>query len=163
MKIGSLFYRLMPYLLAIVFCLVLGGIASLLQKEALSEWYPFLVKSSLTPPGYVFPIVWGILYVLIGIAFGAVWHAGEKRSMHRCILLTLWSIQCALNFLWSVCFFYGRLPWMGLLVILLLLIVVVFFLFKSLRFSRLAFFCFLPYAIWLALATYLNIYICIYN
>lgn len=59
MKIGSLFYRLMPYLLAIVFCLVLGGIASLLQKEALSEWYPFLVKSSLTPPGYVFPIVWG--------------------------------------------------------------------------------------------------------
>lgn len=159
----SFFYRLTPYVLAVVVCLALGGVASLLQKEALSEWYPLLVKSSLTPPGYVFPIVWGILYVLIGIAFGAVWHAGKKDNAQRRTLLVLWIVQCVLNFLWSVCFFFGRSPWWGLLVIFLLLVAVVCFLFKSVRFSRLAFICFLPYVLWLVLATYLNVYICIYN
>ena len=110
--------------------------------------------------GVVFPVAWSALYVLIGIAFGAVWHvpAGRRRA-----LLGWWGVQCVLNFLWSVCFFYARSPWAGMVVIVALLVAVAVFMLKSRRASRVAFWCFVPYLLWLAFATYLNAYVCLYN
>ena len=88
-----------PYAGPILLCLALGALASWLQQGALETWYPYLRKSPLTPPGYVFPVAWTLLYVLIGLAFGAVWHAGAKGPGTRGRrLLVLWSVQCLLNF-----------------------------------------------------------------
>ena len=153
-----------PYAGPILLCLALGTLASWLQQGALETWYPYLRKSPLTPPGYEFPVAWTLLYVLIGLAFGAVWHAGAKGSgtRGRC-LLVLWSVQCLLNFLWSVCFFFGRMPWTGFGVIVLLLVSVVAFLCLAWRHNRWAFGCFVPYLLWLAFAAYLNLYVCLYN
>ena len=65
------------YLLPILICLLVGAAASFFQKDALIEWYPFLFKPRLTPPDAAFPIVWSILYVLIGISMGRIWDKGE--------------------------------------------------------------------------------------
>ena len=84
--------------------------------------------------------------------------AGRRRA-----LLGWWGVQCVLNFLWSVCFFYARSPWAGMVVIVALLVAVAVFMLKSRRASRVAFWCFVPYLLWLSFATYLNAYVCLYN
>lgn len=159
-EIKILLKQIAPYALPIIGCLFSGWGGALLQQKALLEWYPSLSKSPLTPPSIVFPIAWSILYVLIGIAFGAVWNLGAKRRKY---LLIGWGVQFVLNFLWSVSFFYGRSPRAGMLVILALCISVISFTLKAYRDSRIAFWCFIPYLLWVAFATYLNLYICLYN
>ena len=96
--------RLTRYLWPIALCMSVGFSASLFQREAITEWYPFLNKPVLTPPNGAFPIVWGILYILIGISLGRIWGKGLKVSQRE------WWIQLSLNFCWSIAFFFLREP-----------------------------------------------------
>ena len=57
---------------SIAVCLLIGITASYLQSDSISTWYPLLEKSPLSPPNMVFPIVWSILYVLMGISIGLI-------------------------------------------------------------------------------------------
>lgn len=100
--------RLTRYLWPIALCMSVGFSASLFQREAIAEWYPFLNKPVLTPPNGAFPIVWGILYILIGISLGRIWGKGLKVSQRE------WWIQLALNFCWSIAFFFLREPLWGM-------------------------------------------------
>lgn len=149
--------KLLDYLWPVALCLATGFVASLFQKTALTEWYPTLEKSSLTPPAIVFPIVWSVLYVLMGVALGRIKGKGMKRATG------LWWIQLALNFCWSIVFFYLQNPWWGLVVILLLDGTVIAFLESVRRKDKWAAACFLPYLVWLLLASYLNLYVCLNN
>ena len=76
--------RLTRYLWPIALCMSVGFSASLFQREAIAEWYPFLNKPVLTPPNGAFPIVWGILYILIGISLDTV--GPELLLEHRLLL-----------------------------------------------------------------------------
>ena len=98
-------------ILSATLCLFLGFIAQLFQTEALLEWYPHLIKSTLTPPGIIFPIVWTIIYALMGISVGLLWnrHIPQRKG-----LLYLFIVQFTLNFLWSIMFFYFQNPLLGL-------------------------------------------------
>ena len=79
-----------------------GALAGFLTKDSLANVYPLLEKSSLTPPGWVFPIAWTVLYLLMGIGMALVEaRGGPERSR----ALTLFGIQLALNFGWSLLFF----------------------------------------------------------
>ena len=64
---------LLPILKFVVVALFVGYISMFLQREAMLDWYPQLEKSSLTPPGYVFSLVWGVLYILMGVSAGLLW------------------------------------------------------------------------------------------
>lgn len=147
----------LQYIWPVAICLVTGFSASLFQKTALADWYPTLEKSVLTPPALVFPVVWTILYVLMGIALGRI----QGKDLQRAI--GVWWIQLAFNFSWSIVFFYLTSPWWGLLVILLLDGLVYAFLDSVRKKDRWAAICFLPYFIWLILASYLNLYVCLNN
>ena len=91
------------YFVPIVLTFTIGALGYYLQGEALVEWYPSLVKSSLTPPAIVFVVAWGVLYLLIGVSAGTMHVRGDMSVMR------LWLLQLLLNFLWSVCFFEVRL------------------------------------------------------
>lgn len=147
-------------ILSATLCLFLGFIAQLFQTEALLEWYPHLIKSTLTPPGIIFPIVWTIIYALMGISVGLLWnrHIPQKKG-----LLYLFIVQFTLNFLWSIMFFYFQNPLLGLFNIFLLDIAVISYTSAVYKVSKLSGWLMLPYIIWLALATYLNFYIFINN
>ena len=67
----STFYRIAAYVLPVVLCLALGGLAGWLQRDALTEWYPALLKPAGTPPNLVFPIVWGVIYLLMGTSWAS--------------------------------------------------------------------------------------------
>ena len=96
--------KFLSYLLPVLLCIAMGWIASLLQTSALIEWYPTLNHSPLSPPAYIFPIAWAILYVLMGLSIGSLISRGDMS------LVKLWLFQLLVNFLWSITFFALRSP-----------------------------------------------------
>lgn len=149
------------YLIApVILCFLLGFIAGEAQRVALTEWYPHLVKSPLTPPNLAFPIAWGILYLLMGLSIGLVLNS---ESPQRRSLITLFSLQLLFNFLWSILFFTLQNPLLGFVDILLLDSLVLIYIYKSYQSHRISSILFWPYAGWILFATYLNLYIVLYN
>ena len=108
--------------------------------------------------GSCFSIVWAVLYVMMGLSLSFLM---SRRPASW--LLGLWGAQLALNFLWSLLFFMFRSPLWGLVDILLLDFLVVFYIVKVYATSVVSSWLFVPYALWLLLATYLNAYIFFHN
>lgn len=152
--------RVVPYLLFVLLCLVAGYISSLLQASSLEVWYPMLVKSPFTPPPAVFPVVWTILYLLMGVVAAMVWN---NPSIYSRLLFTLFFSQLLLNIVWSFCFFYMQSPLMGLVVILVLLMLALMYVAACFVVSRLCGWLMMPYMLWLVFAAYLNASIAISN
>ena len=144
----------------VVVCFAMGVFASFLQNDAIIEWYPYLQKSSLTPPSWVFPLAWSILYLLMGISIGLLYGV---RSIYSSILYLIFVMQLVLNFLWSIFFFVFRSPLLGLLDIVMLLIFTFLYIVGAFVVKRLSALLFIPYFLWLLFATYLNFYIFLYN
>lgn len=145
---------------SIILCLVTGYTAGILQAEAITQWYPLLNKPPLTPPNIVFPIAWTILYVLMGISFALV--ILSKIKSKRAVIV-MFVVQLILNWLWSLLFFRMQNPLLGYIDIVVLDGIVLWYTlvtFKQLRTSSILF---MPYLAWLLFATYLNLYIIIYN
>lgn len=149
--------RLLHYLLPIALCFVVGGISMIFQSEAIVEWYPTLDRPSITPPNIVFPIVWSILYIFSGLSIGRLWDKGSRDYVG------LWFLILGLNFLWSPMFFFMESPISGLVVILMLDIAVFSYTVITWSASRFASIIMIPYLAWLALATYINFYIWLFN
>lgn len=137
--------------------MVVGQLGGLLTFGALAEWYPALEKSVLTPPPRVFPLVWTLLYLLMGLAAWLVWRAGGRAP------LVLWLVQLALTLAWSFLFFTLRRPDLALLEILLLVVLVAATALWFRRFSPTAGWLLVPYLAWIAFAVYLNAVVVVLN
>jgi tryptophan-rich sensory protein len=125
-----------------------GGLIGLLVETG--GWYAGLEKPGFNPPGWLFGPVWGILYVLIGIAGWRVWRIGDRSA------LRVWGLQLGLNFAWPLLFFGANLIVPALVVLLALFAAIVWFLRETWGTDRPAAFLFLPYAAWTAYALLLN-------
>lgn len=145
------------YVVPVLLCLIAGLVAGRLQAESVAVWYPLLVKPALTPPDIAFPIAWGIIYLCMGLSLGRVLRYGDKRYV------TLWFLQLAVNFLWSVFFFYLRSPLAGFVDILLLDALVIVYICRVRHRTPSAAWLFAPYVLWILFATYLNGYILVKN
>lgn len=144
----------------IIICFLVGFGGSLFQTESIQTWYPYLNKSPLTPPNTVFPIVWSILYFLMGLSIGLII---ANNSPKKSYYIKLFAVQLILNFTWSIVFFYLQKPSLGLINIVLLDIAVLYYAIKTYRTSKISSILFIPYIIWIYFATYLNLYILLYN
>lgn len=149
--------KFLSYAIPVVITFAIGMLGGYLQGDALIEWYPMLEKSPLTPPAIVFPIAWSILYLLIGISLGTMLVRGDLG------LVKLWLLQLLLNFLWSVCFFALRSPFLGLVVIMALDVTVFAYIVYAAERRVVTALLFVPYMMWLIFATYLNGWIYINN
>ena len=99
--------KVFSILIAIVVCLFVGWLSSLLNVSPIGSWYQMLEKSSFTPPDSVFPIVWSVLYVLIGVSCGLLYnvHDISKRP-----LIVLFAVQLLFNLSWNFFFFTLQSP-----------------------------------------------------
>ena len=152
--------RVIYILVAILICFGIGYTANLFQSEPLETWYPMLIKSELTPPNYVFPVAWSIIYVCSGISIGLVWN---KRETLDSGLAWIFILQLVFNFAWSLLFFYLQDPFSGLIDLILLDLTVLFYVITCYRINKVSAWLFAPYILWLILATYLNTFIVINN
>lgn len=141
--------------------LLAGGLSSLLSGD-IQAVFDALQKPPLTPPGWVFPVVWTVLYLMMGLASYLVLasSAGEEKIRGA---LTVYGLQLFANFFWPILFFRleAFLPAFLLLLLLFALILLTIGRFRAL--SRAAGLLLLPYAVWVAFAGYLNFSICLLN
>ena len=131
-----------------------GALAGWLTRDGTAFYKEFVGKPALAPPAIVFPIVWGILYALMG--FGAARVSLTPPSRERSAGLNLFVVQLTVNFLWSLIFFnlrtYGvALAWIGVLWVLILWMI-----FAFRKTDRLAAWLQVPYLLWVTFAAYLN-------
>lgn len=129
--------------------------------ESNRDWYETLNKSSLTPPSYVFGIVWPVLYVMI-LASGVVF-VSQPKNESLALGITLYMLQWILNLAWSPLFFRYRQITLSLLVILSLVVVVSGTIYMFGTQHSVAAALLVPYLVWISFASYLNGYIWYYN
>jgi len=139
-----------------VFILAVLGAGSLLATSNLpGNWYQGLQKPWFTPPNGAFGPVWTGLYILIGwVGARKVLYGGERL---------LWLVQMGLNLLWSPVFFGSQAPVAGLVVVCGMLVTILVFIVREWRGDRLSALLFLPYAVWVSIASALNAAIVVLN
>ena len=144
--------RWKPYLLFLLLTEAVGALAGFLTRRGVQNYHS-VPKSALTPPDWVFPVVWAILFLLMAIGAARV---SRSDSPKRTAALTLFGVQLAANFLWSLVFF--NLQAFGFaffwLIVLWVLILIMTLLFA--RVDRIAAWLQLPYLLWVIFAGYLN-------
>tara|TARA_B100000886_G_scaffold83651_1_gene54534 strand:- start:351 stop:791 length:441 start_codon:yes stop_codon:yes gene_type:complete len=146
-----LFNKKFNVFLFVFLALILGGLSS--SNTGNDPWYQGLIKSDLNPPGYIFGIVWPILYLLMSIS--------AYRSYE--VIKKLFFIQLFFNMIWSWLFFYFQMPLIALADIFLLIylnIRILVILFKTDLASGILY---APYILWLCFASYLNLFIVLNN
>jgi tryptophan-rich sensory protein len=135
----------------VILALIIGSLAS--SNTADDVWYQALIKSPLNPPGYVFGIVWPILYLLMSISAFRTFN--ETKN--------LFLIQLLFNALWSWLFFAFQMPLVALLNIWLLIYLNIKINLKMFYIDKLSGLLFIPYVLWLFFASYLNLFIVFNN
>ena len=130
-----------------------------------SRWYKSLNQSPLTPPSWVFPIAWTILYALI-IASGVAFLSSPATTIRNAVRSPGFFYYCAawvLNLSWSQIFFRFQRPDLSFVVILAMLSFIALNIRAFYPVSRLAAYLLIPYLAWVSFATYLNGYIVFMN
>ena len=151
LEVGNLFNKKLSVFVFVILALILGGLSS--SNTADDLWYQSLIKSDLNPPGYVFGIVWPILYLLMSIS--------AYRNFDS--IARLFFIQLFFNTIWSWLFFFYQLPFIALLNIWLLIFLNINILIVLAKRDKLSTVLYIPYVIWLLFASYLNLFIVINN
>lgn len=131
-------------------CMLAGFIGSLFSP---GEWYQSLQKPALNPPNIVFPIVWNILFVLMGIA---AWRIGEKQRRIISVALVMFIMQLCFNALWSYLFFGMQRPGLAVIEMLFLWALILVTILIFYRIDKIAGFLLIPYLGWVGFALYLN-------
>ena len=147
-------------IISILIPLFVGGLSALITKDSMAQ-FDTIDKPPLSPPGWLFPVVWTILFILMGIASYLVWNAGKPYRAKTA--LAVYGIQLAFNFFWSIIFFNLNAYLFAFLwlIVLWLLIILTAFLFY--RISKPAGFLLIPYILWVTFAGYLNFAIFLLN
>ena len=136
-------------------CLAVGGLAGWATSTTVDGWYRTLAKPSFAPPGWLFPPVWTVLYLLMATAAWRIWRLPANPARGRA--LALFALQLALNLIWSFLFFTFRSPPAGLADIAVLWVAIVATLRAFGRLDRAAGLLLLPYLLWVGYAVALNL------
>lgn len=149
------------FAVSVVLAEAVGALSGWLTRDGAQQYAQSIVLPPLSPPGIVFPIVWTVLFALMGIGSAIVWLAPDSQA--RSGALRLYAVQLAFNFVWSLIFFnwknYGfAFVWLAALWVLIGWMI--------LRFRALvpaAGWTQVPYFLWVAFAGYLNLGVWLLN
>lgn len=147
---------LKPWLLAftVVIPLCIGGISAMLTGDMMKEYF-FLNKPPFSPPSWVFPVVWTILYVMMGFASYLVINSGADRTL-IVRALVFYGVQLVMNFFWSILFFRYSLYLWAFIELLAMWVSIIITTVLFLRVSIPAGMLMIPYILWSTFAACLN-------
>ena len=149
------------YVFWILLSEAVGAFSGWITREGIARYNAEVLKPALTPPAIVFPIVWSILFALMGIGAARIYLAPASNARSCSLLLFL--IQLAFNFFWSIIFFnlqnFGfAFIWLIALWVLILLMILSFR-----KVDKLAAWLQIPYLLWVTFAAYLNLGVWLLN
>jgi benzodiazapine receptor len=150
-----LFLQILKIVLMIAACMGSGAVGTALAGPSSFQWYGQLAQPPLSPPSWVFGVVWGILYVLMGIAAGSIWNNPARLPKARKTVV-LFLCHLMLNILWVILFFGYRLAGWALAEIIILWAVIVLMEILFYTQSKTAGLLLWPYLAWVTFAMYLN-------
>lgn len=154
-------FNLKRFLISIALPLGVGGLSSLITKGNMNL-YSEIVTPRLSPPGWLFPVVWTILYILMGISLYLVWNS-EAKFYEKQRAFVIFGIQLFLNFIWSPIFFNQQRFLLAFIVLLFLWLFTFGMIVSFYKIMKLAGILQIPYIIWLTFAGYLNLAIYLLN
>lgn len=131
-----------------------GALSAWLTREDMHYFQDRVIQPPLSPPAILFPIVWGILYLLMGVGMARVVLSVQSRE--RTNGMQIYLLQLAVNFIWSIVFFHLRSYLLALAVLILLLGLILWMIHRFRQVDKPAARLQIPYLLWVCFAAYLN-------
>jgi len=131
-----------------------GGLSGWLSRDGMKLYSEAVTQPPLSPPMWVFPVVWGILYALMGISAARVWLSPPSPERSRGI--NLFITQLVVNFFWSLIFFNAQAFGFAFFWLLLLWALVLWMILIFRKVDSISAWLQIPYLLWLTFAAYLN-------
>ena len=142
--------KIIIYIKAILLPVLVGVLVGIITSGSMD--YNILQKPPLAPPGAVFPIVWTILYILMGVSYGIL----KVNNQTDEEIDWIYYIQLAINALWSIIFFNFKWRLFAFVWIILLAVAIISMIRKFYNKNKIAGLLQIPYILWVIFATYLN-------
>ena len=149
--------KVLKFIKSILIPVVIGGIVGFLISNFID--YNIINKPPLSPPSIVFPIIWTILYILMGTSYGIL----KTKELIDDETNMIYYTQLLVNVTWPIVFFVFKWRFVSILWIILLLILVIYMTIKLYRKNKIAGLLQIPYILWTIFATYLTIGVYILN
>ena len=150
-----------PYIIGVAIVEAVGILSGLLSREGTKIFQMSVIQPPLSPPGWLFPVVWTILYGLMGISAVRIWILPASKARSRG--LNLFVAQLVLNFFWPLIFFNAQAYGLAFVWILVLWAVVLAMILEFRKVDRLAALLQIPYLLWLTFAAYLALGVWVLN
>ena len=138
----------------VLLTLSIGGLGGFATASGVNDWYVTIIKPSFNPPNYLFGPVWSFLYLLMGVSFYLILKSPKSPDRNQAVFI--FSLQLALNFLWSFIFFKFQLLGIAFFEILLLWSSILGMILIFKRINKTAAYLQLPYLLWVSFASILN-------
>lgn len=147
------------YIVFISVAVLTGFLSALLTRNNMNI-YDTINTPPLSPPGLLFPVVWTVLYILMGVSAARVYSANFNQWNGA---LTVWAVQLIVNFVWSIIFFNYQAFLFSFIWLILLLALIVLMIFSFRKTDKTAAYLQIPYLLWVTFAGYLNFSIYLLN
>ena len=148
-----------PYIFSILLAFTVGGLSALATANNMNI-YDKINPPPLSPPGWLFPVVWSILYVLMGVSAAIIF---TSDSAQKDDALFFYAISLVLNFSWSIFFFNMQSFIISFIILVALWLSILITIIKYYKINKPAAWLQLPYLLWVTFAGYLNLAIAILN
>lgn len=149
--------NLFVYIKSILVPLIIGGTTGFVVSDYMD--YSSFIKPNFAPPSILFPIVWSILYILMGISYGIL----KSNSLTDNKINTIYYWQLFVNAMWSIFFFVFKWRLFSFIWILLLIILVILMIKEFYKKNKIAGLLQIPYLIWIVFASFLNLAVYLLN
>ena len=150
------------YLISIGIALGVGGLSALLTNGSMNL-YEDIIRPPLSPPSWLFPVVWTVLFILMGISAAMIYLDRNTPVPQKKSALYTYTLSLIVNFFWSIIFFNMRAYLFAFIWLLLLLYLIIRTIMKYYKINPLAAYLQIPYLLWVSFAGYLTIAIWILN
>ncbi len=151
--------KLKALVISILIPVGVGAAASFLTRNSM-DVYEKLNQPPLSPPSWIFPVVWTILYVLMGISAYLIYRSDSPTKKSA---LRIYAAQLLVNFLWTIIFFNLEMYLLSFIWLLLLLVLIILMIVSFSRINKTAACLQIPYLLWVTFAGYLNLGIYLLN
>lgn len=154
--------NILVYAISIGIALLVGGLSALVTGGSMGL-YEDIITPPLVPPSWLFPIVWTILFILMGISAAMIYNDRKASMAQKKSALYTYALSLIVNFFWSIIFFNLRAFFFAFIWLVLLLYLIINTILKYYKIKPLAAYLQIPYAIWVSFAGYLTLAIWILN
>ena len=154
--------KIKTYGISIAIPLAVGGLSALITRNSM-DIYDQINQPFLAPPSWLFPVVWTILFILMGVSVGLIYEAKNAKPEDKKKAFILYGANLILNFLWSIIFFNFGSFFIAFLLLMLLIFVILRMITAFNKISPAAAYLQVPYIIWCCFASYLTASIWLMN